>query len=103
VRDLADKGPTDAELSRAKAVLRGGVWMSDESPASRAGRNAAQTLMFGRPVASDDTVARLQAVSSNDLKAVGTRVLTSGLASTAVLGPRAAAGAGRAFVERVAG
>ncbi|QTN19488.1 insulinase family protein [Brevundimonas sp. AJA228-03] len=103
VRDLTDKGPTDAELSRAKAVLRGGVWMSDESPASRAGRNAAQTLMFGRPVASDDTVARLQAVSINDLKAVGTRVLTSGLASTAVLGPKAAAGAGRAFVERVAG
>ncbi|CAL1690671.1 putative zinc protease [Brevundimonas subvibrioides] len=102
VRDLTDKGPTDAELSRAKAVLRGGVWMSDESPASRAGRNAAQTLMFGRPVASDDTVTRLEAVSAGDLRAVGARVLASGLAATAVLGPRAAAGAGKAFLERVA-
>jgi predicted Zn-dependent peptidase len=103
LRDLTEKGPTEAELSRARAVLRGGVWMSDESPASRAGRNAAQTLMFGRPVLSDDTVARLQAVTADDLKAVGERVLVSRRAATAVLGPRAAAPAGRAFVERVAG
>jgi predicted Zn-dependent peptidase len=103
VRDLTDKGPTDAELSRAKAVLKGGLWMSDESPASRAGRNAAQTLMFGAPVPSDDTVKRLEAATIDDLRAVGARILAPGQAATAVLGPRAAASAGRAFVERVAG
>ncbi|MBU2379486.1 MAG: insulinase family protein [Alphaproteobacteria bacterium] len=103
VRDLTLKGPTEAELSRAKAVLKGGLWMSDESPASRAGRNAAQTLMFGAPVASDDTVRRLEAATVGDLKAVGERILASGLAATAVLGLKAAAPAGRAFAERVAG
>ncbi len=101
VRDLTLEGPTEAELSRAKAVLKGGLWMSDESPASRAGRNAAQTLMFGAPVASDDTVQRLEAATVGDLRAVGERILAPGLAATAVLGPKAAAGAGRAFADRV--
>ncbi len=103
IRDLAAKGPTDAELSRARAVLKGSLWMSDESPASRAGRNAAQTLMFGAPVPSDDTAARMEAATAADLKAVGERILSSGKAATAVLGPRAAAPAGKAFAERVAG
>lgn len=102
IRDLTDKGPTEAELSRAKAVLKGGLWMSDESPASRAGRNAAQTLMFGAPVPSDDTARRLETATIDDLRAVGERILSPGRAATAVLGPKAAAGAGKAFVERVA-
>lgn len=101
IRDLTLKGPTDAELSRAKAVLKGSLWMSDESPASRAGRNAAQTLMFGAPIPSDETAARMEAATVADLKAVGERILSAGKAATAVLGPKAAAPAGTAFVERV--
>jgi len=49
---LATEGPTAVELSRAKAVLNAGLWMSDESPASRAGRLAAQVLIFGQAIAS---------------------------------------------------
>jgi len=102
IRDLTDKGPTAPELSRAKAVLRGGLWMSDESPASRAGRNAAQTLMFGAPIPSDETARRIEAVTADDLRSVGARILAPRRTATAVLGPRAAAPAGRAFAERVA-
>lgn len=102
VRDLSDKGPTASELSRAKAVLKGGLWMSDESPASRAGRNAAQTLMFGAPVPSDETVRRMEATTAADLQAVGSRLLSPGRVATAVLGPRSAAPAGVAFARRVA-
>jgi predicted Zn-dependent peptidase len=101
IRDLTATGPTASELSRAKAVLKGGVWMSDESPASRAGRNAAQTLMFGAPVQSDDTVGRVEAATVDDLRDVGARILAPGRAATAVLGPRSAAPAGRSFAERV--
>jgi len=97
IRALSHDGPTPAELSRAKAVLRGSVWMSDESPASRAGRNAAQTLIHGAPVASDVSVSLLEAVTADDLRAVGQGVLALGLAATAVLGPKAAHGAGAAF------
>jgi predicted Zn-dependent peptidase len=35
LKTLAEAGPTAAELSRAKAVLNAGLWMSEESPAAR--------------------------------------------------------------------
>ena len=97
VRALAEEGPSEAELSRAKAVLKGGIWMSDESPASRAGRIAAQTLIYGAPVASELSAGRLDAVKREDLRAVGQALVVPGVAATAVLGPKAAAGAGTAF------
>lgn len=97
VRALAEDGPSEAELSRAKAVLKGGIWMSDESPASRAGRIAAQTLIYGAPVASEVSAARLDAATRENLRAVGQALLAPGLTATAVLGPKAAAGAGAAF------
>jgi len=103
IRSLALDGPTDGELSRAKAVQKASLWMSDESPASRAGRNAAQTLIYGAPVSSDASVTRIEAVTADDLRAVGQRLLASGQAATAVLGPKAANGAGAAFAARLKG
>nr|WP_315053371.1 pitrilysin family protein [uncultured Brevundimonas sp.] len=97
VRGLVEQGPTDAELSRAKAVLKGGLWMADENPMSRAGRAAAQTLIFGAPVPTDVSVEQMEAVTADDLRAVGARLLEGGRAATAVLGPRAGAPAGEAF------
>jgi hypothetical protein len=44
----------------------------------------------------------MEAATAGDLKAVGERILAPMLASTAVLGPKAAAAAGKAFAERVA-
>lgn len=99
--DLAEKGPSDAELSRAKAVLNASLWMADESPASRAGRNAAQTLIFGAPVSSQDSAARIMAQTGDDLRNVGEAMASAGRSATAVLGPKAAAPAGSAFVKRL--
>lgn len=101
IRTLATDGPTDAELSRAKAVARAGLWMSDESPASRAGRNAAQTLISGAPISTETSEARIEAATADDLRRVGARVLASGLSATSVLGPKAANGAGAAFAKRL--
>ncbi|MNE12051.1 Peptidase M16 inactive domain protein [compost metagenome] len=103
ILDLAEKGPTDQELARAKAVLNAGLWMADESPASRSGRLAGQTLVFGAPVSSEDSAARIDAQTAQDLREVGRAMAASGRSATAVLGPRAAGGAGRAFRERMAG
>ena len=102
IRMLAADGPSDGELSRARAVQKAGLWMSDESPASRAGRNAAQTLIYGAPVSTEASVARIEAVTAEDLKRVGARVLASGLSASAVLGPKGANGAGAAFAKRLA-
>lgn len=101
VLGLATGGPSDAELSRARAVLKAGLWMSDESPASRSGRMAAQTLIHGAPVETEASVARLEATTAADLKRAAARVLAPGLAATAVLGPRSAGGAGAAFANRL--
>ena len=94
---LATEGPTAVELSRAKAVLNAGLWMSDESPASRAGRLAAQVLIFGQPIASQTMADRTLAQTVDDVRAAAAATLSAGLAATAVLGPKAAAPAGRAF------
>ncbi len=96
---LATDGPGDAELSRAKAVLKGGLWMSDESPASRAGRIAAQTLIYGHLVSSDTSAERIDAATADDLREVGQALIAPGVAATAVLGPKAANGAGAAFTR----
>ena len=101
IRDLADHGPSAAELDRARAVLKAGLWMSDESPASRAGRMAAQTLMFDRPIPSEETAARIDAVTAQAVAEAGRRTIQPGRAATAVLGPKAAAPAGRAFAARL--
>jgi predicted Zn-dependent peptidase len=94
---LATEGPTAVELSRAKAVLNAGLWMSDESPAARAGRLAAQVLIFGQPIASQTMADRTLAQTVDDVRAAAAGTLSAGLAATAVLGPKAAAPAGRAF------
>lgn len=97
LRALAETGPTAAELSRAKAVTNAGLWMSDESPAARAGRAAAQVLIFGAPTPSQTLADRILAQKGEDVRAAAGRCLAAGLAATAVLGPKAAAPAGAAF------
>ena len=103
VRALAEVGPTEKELSRAKAVMKAGLWMSDENPMSRAGRNAAQTLIFGSPRSSLSMNEQLEAQTIEDVRAVGGRVLASGQAASAVLGPKSAAPAGEAFAAALFG
>lgn len=94
---LATEGPTAVELSRAKAVLNAGLWMSDESPAARAGRLAAQVLIFGAPIASQTMADRTLTQTVEDVRAAAAGTLSAGLTATAVLGPKAAAPSGRAF------
>src|SRR5690606_33485219 len=97
ILDLAERGPTPQELARAKAVLNASLWMADESPASRAGRNAGQTRVFGAAVSSETTAGRIEAQGAEDLRAVGREMAAAGRSASAVLGPRAAGGAGAAF------
>jgi predicted Zn-dependent peptidase len=103
LKALADTGPTAAELSRAKAVMNAGLWMSDESPAARAGRAAAQVLIFGAPIRSETMAERMLAQTADDVRAAAARSLAAGKAATAVLGPKSAAPAGAAFREALFG
>ena len=103
LRALAEDGPTEAELSRAKAVLNACLWMSDESPAARAGRAAAQVLIFGAPIPSQSMADRTLAQTLEDVRAAAAAALAPGRAATAVLGPKAAAPAGAAFRDALFG
>ena len=103
LKALAGMGPTVAELSRAKAVMNAGLWMSDESPAARAGRAAAQVLIFGATIASETMAERMLAQTADDVRAAAAASLAAGKVATAVLGPKAAAPAGAAFREALFG
>ena len=103
LRALAETGPTAAELSRAKAVLNAGLWMSDESPAARAGRAAAQVLIFEALIPSQTMSERTLAQTVDTVRSAAAASLKAGLCATAVLGPRAAAPAGAAFREALFG
>jgi predicted Zn-dependent peptidase len=103
LRDLAERGPTPQELARAQAVQAAGVLMSDESPTSRAGRAAAQTLLFGAPIPTEVSVARVREQTVDTVRAAAAEALASGRAAGAVLGPKRSHGAGRAFADRLLG
>ena len=64
---------------------------------SRAWRAAAQTLIHGRPVSSQALTEAMTVVDREAVRAAAAAVLAPGLAATAVLGPRAAGGAGDVF------
>ena len=103
LKALAETGPTAAELSRAKAVMNAGLWMSDESPSARAGRAAAQVLIFGSPISSETMAERMLIQTLDDVRAAAAASLAGGKVATAVLGPKAAAPAGAAFREALFG
>lgn len=92
----------DAELARAKAQMKGGLFMRRESPLARAEANANNIHSFGRLFAAQELADKVDAVSAEDLRRVGERLIASGRSASAVLGPRRAAGAGQAFAETLA-
>jgi predicted Zn-dependent peptidase len=98
-REIAElaASPTAGELTRSKALLKSGLFMARESTLARAEQAAGQILLFDRTFTSHELAAAIDAVTSEDLRRVGERVLGSGLSAGAVLGPKAAAGAVDAF------
>ena len=100
IRALADD-VTEAELGRAKAQFQTALFMGEESLMSRAERNASQTFLFGAPLPAQAVRQTLEAVSREDLKQVAQSLLAHRRSATAVLGPRAAHGAGRAFEQAI--
>ncbi len=93
---LADKGPTAAELTRAKAVSRAQMLMGLEAPSARAEARVGQVLVRDRLVSFDEIRARMEAVTPEDIQALA-RAALAGPAAAAVIGPKAGHGALAAF------
>ncbi|HEX8901999.1 pitrilysin family protein [Vitreimonas sp.] len=93
---MADHGPTDAELARAKAVARAQMLMGLEAPSARAEARVGQVLVRDRLISFDEVRARLDAVTAEDVQAIA-RAALAGPACAATIGPKAGHGALAAF------
>jgi predicted Zn-dependent peptidase len=99
---LAEPVP-DAELARAKAQLKGAMFMSRESALSRAEQAAAQVLLFERTLDPDEVAAEIDAVTPADLARVAKAVLAPRRSAVAILGPKPALGAAERFERALFG
>ncbi|WP_394351545.1 M16 family metallopeptidase [Paragemmobacter ruber] len=77
---------TEAEVNRARAQLKAGLLMGLESPSSRAERNARLLAIWGRVPDVAETVAKIDAVSTGDVRAYGAG-LVGAKAAVALYGP----------------
>jgi predicted Zn-dependent peptidase len=93
----------EAELARAKAQLKGAMFMGREGALARAEQAAGQVLMFGRTLDPAEISAAVDAVSAADIAAMAGRIVGQGKAAVAVLGPKAALKAGPAFERALFG
>lgn len=76
----------EEELARAKAQLKAALLMSLESTGSRSEALARQLAVHGRIVPTEETVARIAAVTAADVQAVATRFFRA-RPTLATLGP----------------
>ena len=75
-----------AELGRAKAQLKSSILMSLESTSSRAEQLARQLMIFGRPIPSEESVAKIEAVDDDAIAHIAGRIFES-KPTLAALGP----------------
>jgi predicted Zn-dependent peptidase len=95
VRDVLDKvavdGLSDAEVARAKGQLRGGLVLGLEDTSSRMSRIGKNELNYGHYLGVNDTVARIDAVTTEQVCALARTLLAppAGVTAAAVVGPYA--------------
>jgi predicted Zn-dependent peptidase len=77
---------TAAELNRARAQLKAGLLMSLESTGSRCEQVARQWQIFGRIIPAAETVAKIEAVTEADIRAVAAKIFRT-RPTLATLGP----------------
>jgi predicted Zn-dependent peptidase len=77
---------TEPEVKRAAAQLRAATLMAREKPSARCEQLASQLLIYGRPIPPAEAVARIDAVTIDDLKRLARR-LTQSPPTLTVLGP----------------
>ena len=74
------------EVARARAQMKAGMLMGLESPSSRAERNARMVAIWGRVPSLSETVEKIDAVTTGDVRAF-TEKMALGQAALALYGP----------------
>jgi predicted Zn-dependent peptidase len=84
------RGPVpDSELRRAKDHLKGSLMLSLENTSSRMSHLARQEIYFDRHFGLDETLAGVEAVSTDDLQRVAADLFSNGSLAATVVGPSA--------------
>ncbi|WP_299444781.1 pitrilysin family protein [uncultured Rhodospira sp.] len=65
------------EVARARAQLRAGILMGQESTSGRCEQLARQILVYGRPISNDEVLAELDAVDEAAVTRVANRLFTT--------------------------
>jgi predicted Zn-dependent peptidase len=97
----AAAGVSGAALARAKAQLKASLFMSGESLSARAEQAAAQILVFGGLVAPATFAEAIDAVTTDAIAGLLTRMIGARRFAAAVLGARPAADAAPRFEHRL--
>ncbi|MBI1219006.1 MAG: insulinase family protein [Rhodobacteraceae bacterium] len=78
---------TEAEVARARAQMKAGMLMGLESPSSRAERLARLLSIWGRVPDVEEAVAKIDAVTTADVRRHAAEMASSGRSALALYGP----------------
>ena len=67
----------DREIRRTKAQMKVSILAAIESPGARAQQLARQMQIYGRPLSLDEMIARVEAISVDDVRKTGAAMLRS--------------------------
>ena len=68
LKQMASEGPREQELARAKAQLKAGLLMSQESTSSRAEQLARQVIAYGTPLKNEELIERVESVTAESIR-----------------------------------
>jgi predicted Zn-dependent peptidase len=85
--NVAAETVNEAEIGRAKAQMKAGLLMALESSGARAEQLARQIINWGRPIALDEIIAKIEAVTVDTARAAGRALIGWGRPAIAALGP----------------
>jgi predicted Zn-dependent peptidase len=93
---------TPAEVARARAQMKAGLLMGLESPTSRAERNARMVAIWNRVPPIEETVERIDAVTTGDVRDFAGKLASEAPLALALYGPVAKAPEADALKARLA-
>ncbi|HEU0132162.1 MAG TPA: pitrilysin family protein [Mycobacteriales bacterium] len=85
--EVAAKGITAEEVARGKGQLKGSLVLGLEDTGSRMSRIGKGELVYGEQLTVDEVIARIDAVTPDDVRAVAADVLAPASLGLAVIGP----------------
>jgi predicted Zn-dependent peptidase len=68
---------TADEVKRARAQIKSGLLMSLESPSSRCGQRARQIMIYGRPLTTEEIIAKVENVDAGGIMRTAERIFAS--------------------------